>query len=255
LISQRQKTEENMEVCYETENMFNPGLINKQVELDNKIQEFINIASHEMKTPIQAILTYSELLQNNSEKNRPAYIKAILRNALRLQKLSDNLLDVTRIDSQIMGLKKERFDLNALISLVVEDFRSQTENLEYEIGKIGIEFKPVGQIFVNADKCRLEQVISNLLGNALKFTQEGKVSILAEKKEDNVVVAISDTGRGIKPEIIHRLFTKFFTLSNSGTGLGLYISKSIIDAHGGNISARNNVNGLGASFTFEIPIH
>jgi len=243
-----------MKVDYDTKNMFNasPG---KQLKLDNKMQEFINVASHEMKTPIQAILSYSELLQNDSEKNRPAYVKAILRNALRLQKLSDSLLDITRIDSQIMGLKKEKFDLNALISCVVEDFRNHTESLDYEIGKIGIEFKPVGKIFVNADKCRLEQVVSNLLGNALKFAQEGKVSILVEKREDNAVVTISDTGRGIKPEIIHRLFTKFVTLSNGGTGLGLYISKSIIDAHGGNISARNNVNGLGASFMFQIPIH
>ena len=244
-----------MEARYEIENKFHAYLINKQLELDNKIQEFINIASHEMKTPIQAILAYSELLQNDSKKNTPIYIRAILRNALRLQKLSDNLLDVTRIDAQIMELKKEKFDLNALISCIVEDFRNQTENLDYEIRKIEIEFKPVGQIFVNADKCRLEQVISNLLGNSFKFTQEGKVSILVEKKEDNVVVTISDTGGGIEPKIIHRLFTKFVTLSKSGTGLGLYISKSIIDAHGGNISARNNANGLGASFTFEIPIY
>jgi len=243
-----------MKMRYEIKNESN-ACLSKQLELDNQMQEFINIASHEMKTPIQAILSYSELLQSDSEMNRPTYIKALMRNALRLQKLSDNLLDITRINSQIMRLKKEKFELNTLISCVVEDCRSQTEKLGCEIGKIGIEFKPVGQIFVIADKCRLEQVISNLLGNALKFTQEGKVSILVEKKEDNVVVTLSDTGRGIKPEIIHRLFTKFVTLSNTGIGLGLYISKSIIDAHGGNLYAKNNVSGPGASFTFEIPIN
>ncbi|TLX94609.1 MAG: HAMP domain-containing histidine kinase [Thaumarchaeota archaeon] len=197
MIVQIQKTGEKKEVFYGSKSVPNTSEMHKQLELHNKIQEFINIANHEMKTPVQAILTYSELLQNGPERNRFVYIEAILRNARRLQKLSDNLLDITRIYGQTTGLKKEKFDLNALISYVIEDYRNPIENVDYGIKNIGIEFKPVCKIFVNADRDRLEQVISNLLDNALKFTQEGKISILVEKKEDNkAVVTISDTGRG-----------------------------------------------------------
>jgi two-component system sensor histidine kinase VicK len=116
-------------------------------------------------------------------------------------------------------------------------------------------------IFVQADKRRITQVISNLLSNALKFTNEGTISIsLGRKKDDNdnnkdyVVISVRDTGQGIGPEIFPKLFSKFATTSTTGTGLGLFISKGIIEAHGGKIWAENNPDGKGATFAFSIPI-
>jgi signal transduction histidine kinase len=110
-------------------------------------------------------------------------------------------------------------------------------------------------IIVEGDKGRLSQVISNLLSNALKFTTDGSISIISEKKDDYVIVSIKDTGTGIDSELFPRLFTKFASKSFSGTGLGLFIAKSIIEAHGGKIWAKNNTDGKGATFTFSLFIN
>jgi two-component system, OmpR family, sensor histidine kinase VicK len=115
-------------------------------------------------------------------------------------------------------------------------------------------------VLIYADRSRLNQVISNLLDNAIKFTNEdkvdGNITITVEKEGGNyVVVSIKDTGKGIDSEILPRLFTKFVTKSGTGgTGLGLFISKSIVDAHDGKIWAENNKNGNGATFSFSIPL-
>ncbi len=216
--------------------------------------EFTNIASHEMKTSIQAILTYSELLQNKDDEFRESYIKAILRNALRLKVLSNNLGDLTKIDEKILKLKKERFDLNLLVSSIAKDFENM---VMYHDNKQEIKVRVISpmHIFVEADKERLEQIIFNLLDNAVKFTDKGTILIKLEESSDKnwTEITVTDTGPGIEDRIIPNLFNKFVTSSHHGTGLGLYICKSIIEAHDGKIWARNNADKNGASITCRIP--
>src|SRR5215204_5552542 len=257
----------------------------KQTELYEKLKgnekmqkEFINIAAHELRTPIVPILNLSELLYSNAkegqqrqiqEEQQKEMLEIILRNANRLHQLTEDILDVTRIESQILlQIRKERFNLNDLILSIVEHYRKQIANSNvkviYESGN--------GITLVEADRQRMIQVISNLLDNALKFTQEGTVTVTTiERKDDGdgagggeaeVVVSIKDTGTGIDPELIPRLFTKFATKSYQGTGLGLFISKSIIEAHGGKMWAENNNNNdysknrkhEGATFYFTLPV-
>ncbi len=226
--------------------------LNEKLKDHERLQaEFINIASHEIKTPIQAILTYSELLQSEPDKNQ-SNVDAIQRNALRLKLLSNNLLDMTRIQSKTLMIRKEKFDLSHLVSSIVEDFRYQLRNMPADTS-IEMSFSNPGQVFVEADKERVTQIVTNLIHNALKFTREGTITVSLKKGKDEVMVSIKDTGMGIDPDIMSSLFTKFATKHHSGTGVGLYISKSIVEAHGGKIWGRNNSNGKGATFAFVLP--
>ena len=236
---------------------------NEQLQIHDKMQrEFINVASHEMKTPTQAILGTSGLLQHYPDK-RDELIEIIGRNAKRLQTLISNILDVTRIESQTLILNKERINMHDLISSVTEDYkvRKQKVNIKF----ISDAYSNLGPVFVEADKDRIIQVLSNLLDNAIKFTNQGEISInlfarIDDKKAEHtgrvIVVSVTDTGSGISSEIFNRLFTKFATRSYQGTGLGLFICKSIIEAHGGRIWAQNNnmnqENG-GATIVFSLP--
>ena len=186
--------------------------------------------------------------------------QTIVRNAYRLQKLVEDILDVTKIESRIFKLNTELFELNEVISNVVTDFENNIKNKK---SKIQILYEPNrNKIFVNADKTRLTQVISNILDNSLKFTQEGFIIITTrittkekdDDKDNKVIVIIKDSGIGIDNEILPKLFTKFVTKSNQGTGLGLFIVKKIIESHGGKIWAENNSNGIGSTFYFTLPI-
>ena len=242
---------------------------NIQLKLHDKMQkEFINMASHEIKTPTQAIIGYADLMQRHPGR-REEILNAISRNAIRLQKLTNDILEATRIESQTLRLNKEQFDLDNLIQDIVEDYRSQIEKDErkYNIKILYTnQTKTYGKegsfpVMVEADKERMAQVISNLLNNSLEFTKEGTISINLERikqEEDDhkydVVISVTDSGHGIDPEILPRLFTKFVTKSGKGTGLGLFISKSIVEAHDGRIWGENNANGKGATFTFSLPI-
>ena len=235
---------------------------NEQLKVHDKMQkEFINVASHEMKTPTQAIIGYSDLMQKHPDK-REEMLKAISRNAVRLQRLTNDILDVTRIESQTLKLDKEKFNLSDLIANVVEDQRSHVEKENQKIKLMyNNKYDSYGAPIVDADRDRITQVISNLLGNAIKFTSNqeegGSVSVTLEKNHNNreeVIVNIRDTGEGIHQEILPRLFTKFATKSFAGTGLGLYISKSIIEEHGGRMWAQNNSDRRGATFTFTLPL-
>jgi signal transduction histidine kinase len=228
------------------------ALANEQLKVHDKMQrEFINIASHEMKTPTQAILGYSKLIQRHPEK-REGMLEAIARNATRLQRLTNDILDVTRIEAKSLKLNKERVNLTELISDVIEDQRNES-NKDIEI----LHEAQEQTIEVEADKNRLTQVISNLLSNAIKFTKKGTIRVTEEVKDGKALVSIKDTGQGIDPEISSRLFSKFAAKSDAGTGLGLFISKSIVEAHGGRIWAENNSSSegkKGAVFTFSIPL-
>jgi signal transduction histidine kinase len=242
------------------------ALANEKLKLHDKMQEeFINIAAHELRTPIQPIIGLSEVLRSRKRGDiekveeqiqHDELLDIIIRNAKRLQNLSEDILDVTKIESQLLLLKKERFNLNQLILSAVADSRNQIarENKDNNI-KIELIFGEA-DIYVEADKNRINQVLSNVLGNAIKFTKEGTITIATEEKEEGdreVVVAIKDSGTGIDPEVLPKLFTKFTSSSRGGTGLGLFISRSIIEAHGGRIWTENNKNGKGATFTFSLP--
>jgi signal transduction histidine kinase len=238
------------------------AVANEQLKVHDKMQkEFINVASHEIKTPTQAILGYTELLQRHPEKIEQIS-DALHRNANRLQRLTNDILDVTRIESQTLKINKEKFNLTDLISIIVEDFRNDIQKKGTNIRLSYESHDPL--VLLEGDKGRITQVISNLLNNAIKFTKEGNISIHVNKKEkgntlnkEEVVVSIKDTGTGIDSEILPRLFTKFATKSDmaGGTGLGLFISKSIVDAHGGRMWAENNSDNIrGATFAFSLPL-
>jgi nitrogen-specific signal transduction histidine kinase len=224
-----------------------------QLEAHDKLQrEFINIASHEMKTPTQAILGYSELLETDPQNNTEI-IASLKRNASRLQRLTNDILEVSRIESQTLKLNKEKVNINEKIREIIDDVRSQVQNPN-DLQIIFSETKR--PVHLQADKTRLYQVIANLLTNAIKFTNVGTITVSAEVNDNNneLIVKVKDSGEGIHSDIMPRLFTKFATKSNVGTGLGLYISKNIIEAHGGRIWAENNRDGKGANFTFSLPL-
>jgi signal transduction histidine kinase len=252
---------------------------NKLKEMDKMKDEFINVAAHELRTPIQPIIGLSEILRsrirnnygdNHSDSNaeNQEFVDVILRNGQRLGKLVEDVLDVTKIESQSLELHKERFDLNELIISIIDDkMAAEAESMVYGLparrkGKnnVKITYQP-RPVHVHADRNRIAQVISNLLNNALKFTSEGYVMITAEKKRDKnsnthevAIISVCDSGSGVDPEIMPRLFTKFSSKSFSGTGLGLYICKNIIEAHDGRIWAENNKDANGATFSFTLPI-
>jgi signal transduction histidine kinase len=225
-------------------------------ELKNKnrlMDEFINIAAHELRTPIQPILGLTGILQSKAnDPEQRELLDVTLRNAKRLQRLTEDILDVTKIESQSLKLDKEQFNLNENILNVIKDVKSQIPSPD----KLKILYSELLKpLYIEGDKLRLYQVIANLLRNAIKFTKEGTISISTDMKDNTeVTITIKDTGAGIHPEILPRLFTKFATKSDMGTGLGLYISKVIVEAHAGRIWAENNSDGKGATFAFTLPL-
>ena len=255
------------------------SLSNEQLKIRDKAQqEFINVAAHELRTPIQPIISLSDVLLHKIRDSeiRPL-IDTILRNARRLQRLSQDILDITKIESGLLKLNKERFDLKEVIFNTVDDYTNHIKNSNKNIRLVyGFDKKEdtkqgvkEGQqqeqiqnqlltqdndtIIVEADKVRITQVIDNLLSNALKFTEDGIISVSIETKDSQAIVSVKDNGQGIDPSILPKLFTKFATSSSGGIGLGLYISKSIVEAHSGRMWADNNSDGKGATFAFTLP--
>ena len=223
---------------------------NEQIKFHDKMQkEFINVAAHELRTPIQPILGLSQIIQSNvMDENLRSQVKVIERNAKRLQGLTNDILDVTRIESHTLKLNKGKFNLNDVITNCINDviINNNGKNVK-------LSYEP-RDIIVEGDKGRISQVISNILSNATKFTTEGSILIKSEKHDNQVMISVKDTGSGIDPELFPRLFSKFVSKSFSGTGLGLFIAKSIIESHNGKIWAENNIDGKGAKFSFTLPI-
>jgi two-component system, OmpR family, sensor histidine kinase VicK len=260
--------------------LWNERMLNEELKKADKMQkEFINIAAHELRNPIQPILSITEVLQRTAtDAQQRQLLDITLRNAKRLLQLTEGVLDVSRIESNLLQLKREQFNLTDMMINCILDFRNQIKNENRDCNlKLetlfsiheGINKKRNynGNILIEADRNRLYQVVSNLLNNAIKFTKEGTISVNVmmkkrrKEKENNhkeITISISDTGPGIDPEIFPRLFSKFATKSETGgTGLGLYISKSIIEAHGGKMWAHNNNNDgkkRGATFYFTLPL-
>jgi two-component system sensor histidine kinase VicK len=237
----------------------------KQAELYEKLEahdkmqkEFINIAAHELRTPTQAILGYAELLQIDPGEHAEGMLKSLTRNAYRLQSLITDILDVARIESGTLVLERNAVNLTDLISNAVSDAKNQLKIMGKSI-EISNFYKQrqngeqMNDLVVEADQDRILQVLSNLLGNAIKFTKEGTIDVITEKADNEVIVKIKDSGSGIDPEIFPKLFEKFASKSDRGTGLGLFLSKNIIEAHRGRIWAENNIDMRGATFAFSLP--
>jgi two-component system sensor histidine kinase VicK len=223
--------------------------------LDKMQQEFINVAAHELRTPIQPILSITQILRSRiNDSKQHELLDIVIRNAKRLNRLSDEILDVTKLESRTLDIKKEQFNLNDVILNAIDDIVLGKEIISKNVQ---ISYEP-RHIFLQADKSRIVEVISNLLSNAIKFTPEGTITISVDRSNQNdenwVIVSVRDTGQGIDINIFPRLFTKFASKSYHGTGLGLFISKAIVEAHGGKIWAKNNVDRIGATFSFSLPI-
>ncbi|HYX54751.1 MAG TPA: ATP-binding protein [Nitrososphaeraceae archaeon] len=238
----------------------------KLKESDKMKVQFINVAAHELRTPIQPILGLSEFIRPKVNDKEREYMDVIIRNAKRLQRLTENILDVTKIESQSLKLDKERFNLNDIIINSLDDIilnrEFKNKRIDANSGYIKLLYRPK-DIFVEADRIRMTQVIYNLLNNAIKFIQEkGSITITTEKEDNHILVSVKDTGSGIDSEILPQLFSKFASKSFQGTGLGLFISKGIIEAHGGKIWAENNNHDnnsiadaiKGSTFYFTLPI-
>lgn len=233
---------------------------NKQLEIhDNMQKEFINVAAHELRTPIMPILGEAELLENDISDNEFAsvskeQISSIIRNAKRLDRLAADILDVTNIEGKSLKLNKSTFDINEILSELVKEYSRQIENDQSKGKRLKILYDPI-HVRIFADRYRITQVISNIINNAIKFTEQGSITIEGTMNSDELRIKITDTGKGIDKEIVNRLFDKFVSRSEQGTGLGLFISKNIMESHGGTIAGFNNENGTGATFVFTLPLN
>jgi signal transduction histidine kinase len=224
-------------------------------------REFIDIAAHELRTPIQALLGISDLIEPKVDSSKEkvelprADIEVMIRNVRRLELLSANILDASRIESKTLELKKEIFDLNQTVLQVIDDIKMTISGRRNNIRVVSNTL--VDKLEIYADKSRIFQVLSNLIRNSIRFSKEEEgatITVNVGQKEGYAIIEVRDNGRGIHPEIMPRLFTRFATKSYQGIGLGLFISKSIVEAHRGRIWAENNTDGKGATFTFTLPI-
>lgn len=248
---------------------------NEELKSKSQLKEdFINTAAHELRGPIQPILGLAEVLRRRKTSQRGGddgggngsnidgsssatdddlnCLDAIIRNAKRLLRLEQNILDMSRIESKSLNLDKERFDLIEKLKDVIDDFKTELSKEGVQLQFTSSQAEP---IFVVADKVRVYEVLSNLLANAIKFTSDkkGTITVKTDKNDSNAFVTVRDTGPGISSDIMQKLFSKYVTNSRGGTGIGLFIAKNIVEAHGGRIWAENNSDGKGAMFTFSLP--
>jgi two-component system, OmpR family, sensor histidine kinase VicK len=246
--------------------LWNERVINLESKKANRMQkEFMNVAAHELRTPIQPIVGLAHLLRYEKEYMKgkeQESLDVIIRNAERLQRLAENILDASRIESQRLTLRKVRFELNDLLFSIVQNYYKEGTNSASSGKDVSVLYEPPNEnIVVEADKERISQVVRNIIGNALEFTSEGTVlvTLRKERQQENegrqiAVVAVTDSGCGIDPAIVPRIFEKFVTRSDKGTGLALFVSKSIIQAHEGRIWVQNNTEGeKGTTFCFTLP--
>ncbi len=252
--------------------LWNACIQNEELmRIDKMKDEFINVAAHEFRTPIQSVLGYLELAKADPEYNaidnkRGGLIDAAYRNAVRLHRLTKNILEVTRIESQTLYLNKKIFDLKKPVLSIVNDLQNNTAKLSRKYGSSDttsnefiVRFPDAqgeDELNVDADEERITEVLVNLLDNAMKFTKHGIITVTTakDKVRNQAYVRVRDSGSGVHPELMTRLFTKFASKSSGGTGLGLYISKSIIEAHGGKIWFENNQEDRGSTFGFSLPL-
>ena len=245
------------------ESLWKLSELHEKVKTHDRLQnEFISMAAHELRTPIQPILALSQhLLSQDSPLNaneRKEHLEIIVRNAIRLQHLTENILDITKIERRSLQLKLEQIDFNEIVLRSIQDANSSLDNNKQ---KINCHFSKNETNLVRGDRQRLSQVMTNLLNNSIKHTSKGKIDVFIERSkggsranEQFVTIRVRDTGVGIDLQMMDKLFSKFGTKSHTGMGLGLFISKGIVEAHGGGIWAENNVDGTGACFAFNLPL-
>jgi PAS domain S-box-containing protein len=218
--------------------------------------EFMNIAAHELRSPVTPIKGYLDLIIHDNESNQKIknWAKISLRNAERLLKLVNDILDVARLDSDTMRFDMETIDPVELLTEIAEDMRPAIMNKKLEF-HLNI---PAALPHIIGDKIRLSQVLKNLIGNSLKFTDQGYIAINAEKTDKHLLITVVDTGIGISKDELKKIFTKFYQAytgedrNNEGTGLGLFISKEIMKKHNGTIWAESDI-GKGSRFIIQLP--
>ncbi|HYY85507.1 MAG TPA: ATP-binding protein [Nitrososphaeraceae archaeon] len=232
----------------------------KEVELLEK--DFINIAAHELRNPIQPIIGFSELLYSKIDNNEHRrLLDEVILNAKRLERLARLMLDVTRIENNSLVLTKEVVDASKVFNDIVDSYNRKLEEksagIINENTKLIVIQNGIKNLNATLDKVRITQVFCNILDNAISFSHQGKIDVILRKKRENgqnyLITSVKDMGPGIDSEIMSKLFTKFASKSDIGTGLGLFISKGIVEAHGGKIWAENNPD-RGATFSFSLPI-
>jgi signal transduction histidine kinase len=233
----------------------------REVEILEK--DFINLAAHELRNPIQPIIGFSELLYSkidNQEQRR--LLDEVILNARRLERLARIMLDVTRIENNSLVLTKEIVDIGQVVRDIVESYNHKLEDrnvksISQNAKELAVIYDGIRSVKTTVDKDRITQVICNILDNAVSFSHEGKIRVILKKEKQDgqnfFTISVKDMGRGIDPEISAKLFTKFASMSDMGTGLGLFISKGVVQAHGGKIWAANN-SDRGATFSFSLPI-
>jgi len=255
------------------EALWNQAELYDKLKVQDRLQkEFINIAAHELRNPVQSLLGFSDILMNTTG-NIESYSKFIVtmnQSTKRLARLIDKVLDVTQLENELLILNKENFSLEKLVIEIVREYNNTINLLNRNQLEILYDSRPndfnnvksegsrnFGYVF--ADRTRIIQVIMNILENAIEFTERGTITLrLSENMTTHeVVLTVSDSGSGIDPAILPNLFTKFVSKSRKGTGLGLYISKKIIEAHKGMIWAENcydsNNKIKGSKFTLILP--
>lgn len=230
----------------------------QKLKLHDKVQSrFMDIVTHELRTPLQSILGITEILKEDVKNiEQKLMLRIIMANAKKLQRMSENILDITRLEGNILYLNKEEFNLNELGKSTVIDYITNTDS-NRSISFVYQNFD--NSYVVRADKNRIAQVIQNLIDNSVRFTNnDGKIVLTLSEKtihcKEIVVLSVTDNGEKLRPEILSRLFTKFSLDSHYGVGIGLYLSKKLIEAHNGRIWALNNRNETGCTFSFGIPI-
>ncbi len=231
---------------------------NEELKIKEQLKnEFIAIASHELRTPIQPLLGYAILAKKGKISQEAAW-EGVLREARKLQQLANDILDVSRIESGSLMYQMEKVAINDLLVGVVDSAKA---NLAKDVTMDLVIDDASRSLEVNLDRSRITQVLSNVIGNAVKFTEQGsiKVECRAFPGKNRVEIRVIDTGTGIPEQVLPNLFGKFVTKStgdtdgHGGTGLGLFISKAIVTAHKGEIYGYNNATG-GATFTIVLPI-
>ena len=237
-------------------------LFEKMKEVEMLEKDFVNIAAHELRNPIQPIIGFSELLYSkidNHEHRR--LLDEVILNAKRLERLARLMLDVTRIENNSLVLTREVVDASKVFNDIVESYNHKLEDKNVEIinenTKLIVIQNGIKNINASIDRVRITQVFCNILDNAISFSHQGKIHVILRKEKQNgknfLIMSVRDMGPGIDSEILPKLFTKFASKSDMGTGLGLFISKGIVEAHGGKIWAENNPD-RGATFSFSLPI-
>jgi signal transduction histidine kinase len=248
--------------------------LNDRLKYKDRLKDqFVYTSAHELRNPIQPILGLSEFMRcRNADKKDTELFDIIIRNAKRLGGLSEKILDIQKIESRSLMLNKERFNINEMIRNIINEIKLKENKIEI----IFVEPK-VDPVIVEADRMRICEVILNLLSNAIKFTKksstadailygQGSNAIMVftsiksnqdninDKSVDEIVISIRDRGTGVDPKIQEELFSIFVAKCGTSSGLGLFISKGIVEAHGGKIWAENNADGKGATFSFTLSI-